>query len=169
VLPLDGIRVLDMSRLLPGPFASMILGDFGAEVIKIEEPSLADYSRWAPPFYGTLSVYFSNVNRNKKSITLNLKSPEGRDIFHRLAEKADVVLETFRPGVVDRLGVAYRIWPGRPVPGLCGPRSQHPRSRWNSKFYQQGRGPPDSPRAAHRRFRRKLVDGHCNYDGATGP
>lgn len=106
-LPLDGIRVLDMSRLLPGPFASMILADFGAEVIKVEEPGLADYSRWAPPFYDTLSVYFSNVNRNKKSITLNLKSAEGREIFHRLAKDADLVLETFRPGVVKRLGVDF--------------------------------------------------------------
>jgi crotonobetainyl-CoA:carnitine CoA-transferase CaiB-like acyl-CoA transferase len=107
LLPLEGIRVLDLSRLLPGPFASMILADFGAEVVKVEEPELADYSRWAPPFYESLSVYFSNVNRNKKSITLNLKSPEGRDIFHRLAKDADVVLETFRPGVVKRLGVDF--------------------------------------------------------------
>jgi crotonobetainyl-CoA:carnitine CoA-transferase CaiB-like acyl-CoA transferase len=98
---------LDLSRLLPGPFASMILADFGAEVIKVEEPGLADYSRWAPPFYGDLGVYFSNVNRNKKSITLNLKSTEGRDLFRRMASKADVVLETFRPGVVKRLGVDY--------------------------------------------------------------
>ena len=107
MLPLDGIRILDMSRLLPGPFASMILADFGAEVIKVEEPGLADYSRWAPPFYGSLGVYFSNVNRNKKSVTLNLKSDEGRTIFRRLAADADVVLETFRPGVVERLGVSY--------------------------------------------------------------
>jgi crotonobetainyl-CoA:carnitine CoA-transferase CaiB-like acyl-CoA transferase len=107
LLPLEGIRVLDLSRLLPGPFASMILADFGAEVVKVEEPELADYSRWAPPFYESLSVYFSNVNRNKKSITLNLKSAEGRDIFHRLAKDADVVLETFRPGVVKRLGVDF--------------------------------------------------------------
>jgi len=107
LLPLDGIRVLDLSRLLPGPFASMILADFGAEVIKVEEPGLADYSRWAPPFYETLSVYFCNVNRNKKSVTLNLKSEEGRAIFHRMAEKADVVLETFRPGVAKRLHVDY--------------------------------------------------------------
>lgn len=107
MLPLDGIRILDLSRLLPGPFASMILADFGAEVIKVEEPGLADYSRWAPPFYDKLSVYFSNVNRNKKSITLNLKSAEGREIFHGLAAQADVVLETFRPGVVQRLGVDY--------------------------------------------------------------
>lgn len=85
----------------------MILADFGAEVVKVEEPGLADYSRWAPPFYDSLSVYFSNVNRNKKSITLNLKAAEGRDIFHRLAKDADVVLETFRPGVVKRLGVDF--------------------------------------------------------------
>lgn len=107
MLPLEGIRIVDLSRLLPGPFATMILADFGAEVIKVEEPGLADYSRWSPPFYKKLGVYYSNVNRNKKSITLNLKTKEGLEIFQRLIHDADVVVETFRPGVVQRLNIDY--------------------------------------------------------------
>lgn len=85
----------------------MILADFGAEVIKVEEPGLADYSRWSPPFYKKLGVYYSNVNRNKKSITLNLKTKEGLEVFQRLIKDADIVVETFRPGVTQRLNIDY--------------------------------------------------------------
>ncbi|HKQ07467.1 MAG TPA: CaiB/BaiF CoA-transferase family protein [Blastocatellia bacterium] len=104
---LSGIRVLDLSRLLPGPFASMMLGDLGAEVIKVEEPRTGDPTRWSKPAIGKQSAAFLQVNRNKKSIALDLKQPAARDLFLRLAETADVVLEQFRPGVVDRLGVGY--------------------------------------------------------------
>lgn len=99
--------MLDLSRLLPGPFASMMLGDLGAEVIKVEEPRTGDPTRWSKPAIGKQSAAFLQVNRNKKSIALDLKQPAARDLFLRLAETADVVLEQFRPGVVDRLGVGY--------------------------------------------------------------
>src|SRR5260370_5833788 len=106
--PLSGIRILDLSRLLPGAYASQILGDFGADVIKIEEPGSGDYGRCMPPYLaGGISLYFLATNRNKRSMTLNLKSPEGREIFLRLVRNADVVLESFRPGVMDRLGLGY--------------------------------------------------------------
>jgi crotonobetainyl-CoA:carnitine CoA-transferase CaiB-like acyl-CoA transferase len=85
-----------------------MLGDFGAEVIKVEEPGRGDYARWAPPFIDGQSAYFLSINRNKKSIVLDLKNPKGRDVFIRLARTADVVIESFRPGVVDRLGIGYQ-------------------------------------------------------------
>jgi crotonobetainyl-CoA:carnitine CoA-transferase CaiB-like acyl-CoA transferase len=103
---LDGYRVLDLSRLLPGPYCSMMLADLGADVIKIEEIK-GDPTRTSPPRLDGKSYSFEQVNRNKKSIALNLKSPEGRNVFLRLAAKADVILEQFRPGVVARLGVDY--------------------------------------------------------------
>src|SRR5215813_3918812 len=99
---LAGIRVLDLSRMLPGPFASMMLGDLGAEIIKVEELT-GDPTRRSQPSIGKHSAVFQQVNRNKKSIALDLKRSEGREIFLKLAETADVVLEQFRPGVVDRL------------------------------------------------------------------
>src|SRR5205085_11039118 len=104
---LAGIRVLDLSRMLPGPFASMMLGDLGAEVIKVEEPTVGDPTRHSPPMLGGQSAAFQQVNRNKKSIALHFNHSEARDIFLTLAETADVVLEQFRPGVVDRLGIGY--------------------------------------------------------------
>ncbi len=106
--PLEGIRVLDASRVLTGPFCSMILGDLGAEIIKIEIPGAGDDTRhWGPPFIGGESAYFLSVNRNKKSLTLNIKSDAGRDIFYELAAKCDVLLENFRPGVTEKLKIDY--------------------------------------------------------------
>ena len=104
---LAGIRVLDLSRMLPGPFATMMLGDLGAEIVKIEEPTIGDPTRWSQPAIGRHSAVFEEVNRNKKSIALDLKRPEARAIFLKLTETADVILEQFRPGVVDRLGVGF--------------------------------------------------------------
>jgi crotonobetainyl-CoA:carnitine CoA-transferase CaiB-like acyl-CoA transferase len=106
--PLAGVRVLDLTRVLAGPFCSMILGDMGAEVIKIEEPGKGDDTRSWPPFLGGEATYFLSVNRNKQSLTLNLKAPEGRDILARLARKSDVVLENFRTGTMERLGLGYK-------------------------------------------------------------
>ncbi|HIP96817.1 MAG TPA: CoA transferase [Anaerolineae bacterium] len=106
-MALSGIRVLDLSRLLPGPFCSMILADFGAEVIKIEEPVQGDYMRRLPPLARQEGVVFLAVNRNKKSLTLNLKTEAGRRVFLELARTADVLLEGFRPGVMARLGLDY--------------------------------------------------------------
>ena len=105
--PLAGIRVIDLTRVLAGPFCSMSLGDMGAEVIKVEEPGRGDDTRGWPPFTGGEATYFMSVNRNKKSLTLNMKAPEGQAILRRLIAKADVVLENFRPGTMERLGFGY--------------------------------------------------------------
>src|SRR5438128_398522 len=104
---LAGIRVLDLSRMLPGPFASMMLADLGAEVIKVEEPTTGDPTRHSPPRLGKQSAAFLQVNRNKKSIAFDLKRADARELFLKLAATADVILEQFRPGVVDRLGIGY--------------------------------------------------------------
>jgi crotonobetainyl-CoA:carnitine CoA-transferase CaiB-like acyl-CoA transferase len=106
--PLEGIRILDLTRVLAGPFSTMILGDLGAEVIKIETPRIGDDTRqWGPPFIAGESAYFLSVNRNKRSMTLDLKKNEGRKILYELAERCDVLIENFRPGVTDRLEVDY--------------------------------------------------------------
>jgi crotonobetainyl-CoA:carnitine CoA-transferase CaiB-like acyl-CoA transferase len=105
--PLDGLRVLDLSRLLPGPYCSRILADFGAEVVKIEPPGGGDWLRHVPPLEDGVGTLFRALNRGKKSLTLNLKSEEGRAILLRLVETADVLLEGFRPGVMERLGLGY--------------------------------------------------------------
>ncbi len=98
---LDGIVVLDLTQLFPGPYCTMLLGDFGADIIKIEPPGVGDFGRMFP-------YLFQQINRNKRSLTLNLKEKRAQDIFHRLAEKADVVVEGFRPGTTARLGVDYQ-------------------------------------------------------------
>ena len=109
---LDGIRVLDLSRLLPGGFCTGLLADFGADVLKVEDTGLGDYVRWAPPHYegaeqSAGSALFLSLNRNKRSIRLNLKTEEGREVLLRLVRESDVLVEGFRPGVMDRLGVGY--------------------------------------------------------------
>jgi alpha-methylacyl-CoA racemase len=111
-LPLDGVRVLDLSRLLPGPFCSLLLADFGADVVKVEDTGQGDYMRWAPPVYdgadpSAASAMFLALNRNKRSVRVNLKDERGRDVLLALARRADVLLESFRPGVLDRLGCGY--------------------------------------------------------------
>jgi crotonobetainyl-CoA:carnitine CoA-transferase CaiB-like acyl-CoA transferase len=105
--PLAGVRVLDLTRVLAGPFCTMMLGDMGAEVIKIEEPGKGDDTRRWPPFLGGEATYFMAVNRNKKSVALNLKAPEGLDVLRRLAVKSDVLVENFRPGTMERLGLGF--------------------------------------------------------------
>ncbi len=113
--PLSDLRVLDLTRLLPGGFCSLLLADFGADVVKVEDTGMGDYVRWAPPYYGseqdqalgTRSALYLALNRGKRSIRLDLKSAGGRDALLRLASDFDVVLESFRPGVLDRLGCGY--------------------------------------------------------------
>jgi crotonobetainyl-CoA:carnitine CoA-transferase CaiB-like acyl-CoA transferase len=106
--PLDGIRVLDLTRVLSGPYCTMQLGDLGAEVIKVERPVEGDDTRaFAPPFQGDQAAYFLSVNRNKKSMTLDMKCARGKDILWRLIEVSDVLVENFRPGAMDRLGLGY--------------------------------------------------------------
>jgi crotonobetainyl-CoA:carnitine CoA-transferase CaiB-like acyl-CoA transferase len=105
--PLDGLLVLDLTRLLPGAAATMQLANFGAEVVKIEEPERGDYGRWMPPFLDGEGAVFHMVNRGKKSVALDLKSDGGRAAFLKLAQTADVVVESFRPGTMQRLGLDY--------------------------------------------------------------
>lgn len=105
----QGIRVLDLTRLLPGAFCTLLLADMGADVVKVEEPGSGDYMRWYPPLSHGQSVLFNALNRNKRSLTLNLKSEIGRDLFLDLAERADVVVEGNRPRVMDRLGLGWPV------------------------------------------------------------
>ena len=108
VRPLESITVLDLSRALAGPYCTMMLADMGAEIIKLEMPGRGDDSRsWGPPFVEGESAYFMSVNRNKKSITLNLKSEKSKEIIEKLIKKADVIVENFRPGTMDKLGLSY--------------------------------------------------------------
>jgi crotonobetainyl-CoA:carnitine CoA-transferase CaiB-like acyl-CoA transferase len=127
--PLDGITVIDLSRALAGPHAGMMLGDMGARVIKVESPGTGDDTRgWGPPFVGPeddpISTYFLSCNRNKESITLDLKSEDGKETLARLARHADVLVENFRPGVLDRLGFTaerlHEINPGLVVLSISG-------------------------------------------------
>ena len=105
---LTGLRVLDLSRVLSGPFATMTLADLGADVIKVEQPQTGDDTRaWGPPSQGDQSAYFLSVNRNKRSVALDLKSPEGLEAARALADQADIIVENFRPGTVARLGLGY--------------------------------------------------------------
>jgi crotonobetainyl-CoA:carnitine CoA-transferase CaiB-like acyl-CoA transferase len=107
-MPIAGVRVLDLGRHLAGPTCAMLLGDLGADVIKIEKPEVGEDSRSAgPPFFDGVSAFFLSANRNKRSLTLDIKHPEGQETFRRLADSADVVIENFRPGVMDALGIGY--------------------------------------------------------------
>jgi crotonobetainyl-CoA:carnitine CoA-transferase CaiB-like acyl-CoA transferase len=111
--PLSGIRILDLSRLLPGPYCTMLLADLGAEVIKIETPGLGDYMRMIPPFIEdkatgeSIGTAYLMVNRNKKSVALNFRNARGKELFFKLVRNADVVFETFRPGAANRWGIGY--------------------------------------------------------------
>ena len=105
--PLESLKILDFSTLLPGPFASMILADLGAEVLRVEAPHRPDMIRFSPPFDGDTSAWHASLNRSKRSIALDLKQPGAVEVVERLAQSYDIVLEQFRPGVMDRLGIGY--------------------------------------------------------------
>jgi alpha-methylacyl-CoA racemase len=115
--PLEDVRILDLTRLLPGGFCTLLLADLGADVIKVEDTGQGDYVRWAPPYYGdeehtplgTRSAIYLSLNRNKRSVRLDLKQEGGRQALIKLAEAADVLVESFRPGVLDKLGVGYEV------------------------------------------------------------
>jgi crotonobetainyl-CoA:carnitine CoA-transferase CaiB-like acyl-CoA transferase len=134
--PLDGVTVLDLTRVLSGPYCTMLLADMGARVIKIEQPGRGDDTRgWGPPFLGSESAYFLSINRNKESLTLDLKSEDGRAILERLLARADVLVENFRPGTMERLGFGYEAMaPRHPSLIYCsisgfgrtGPRRDQP-------------------------------------------
>jgi crotonobetainyl-CoA:carnitine CoA-transferase CaiB-like acyl-CoA transferase len=133
---LDGLVVLDLTRVLSGPYCTMMLADLGARVIKIEQPGRGDDTRaWGPPFAGSESAYFLSINRNKESVTLNLKHERGRELVMRLLERADVLIENFRPGAMARLGLDYERlssrWPRLVYCsisgfGQAGPRRDEP-------------------------------------------
>ncbi|MCL5959286.1 MAG: CoA transferase [Chloroflexi bacterium] len=106
--PLEDVRVVDLSRVLAGPYCTMMLGDLGAEVVKIEMPGCGDDTRqWGPPWAGGESAYYLFVNRNKKSVTLNLKNPKAREILLRLIERGDILVENFKAGTMEKLGLGY--------------------------------------------------------------
>src|SRR4029078_5532277 len=106
--PLAGLTVLDFTRVLSGPYCTMLLADMGARVIKLEQPGRGDDTRgWGPPFINGESAYFLSINRNKESLTLYLKQPGARPILESLLGQADVLVENFRPGTMDRLGLSY--------------------------------------------------------------
>ncbi|HPU69199.1 MAG TPA: CoA transferase [Acetomicrobium flavidum] len=111
--PLEGVIVLDFTRVLAGPFCAMILADLGAEVIKIERPKTGDDSRAYTPIVKGESAYFMSINRGKKSVTLDLKNPKGKEIALRLGEKADILIENFKPGVMEKLGLSYEAFAAR--------------------------------------------------------
>jgi crotonobetainyl-CoA:carnitine CoA-transferase CaiB-like acyl-CoA transferase len=107
-MALEDVKILDLSHALAGPFCSTLLGDFGAQVIKVEVPEVGDISRaWGPPFYHTEAAYFVSLHRNKKSIEIDLKQEAGKELFFRLVEVCDVVLENFRVGTLQKLGLDY--------------------------------------------------------------
>ena len=134
--PLDGLTVLDLTRVLSGPYCTMLLADMGARVIKIEHPERGDDTRgWGPPFVSGESTYFLSVNRNKESVTLDFKTPKGREVLDALIERADVLVENFRPGTLDRLGLGYTdvrsqnprlVYVSISGFGQTGPRRQEP-------------------------------------------
>ncbi|NMO18983.1 CaiB/BaiF CoA transferase family protein [Pyxidicoccus fallax] len=136
-LPLTGLRVLDLSRLLPGPYATLVLADLGATVDKLEEPEGGDYVRQMPPLRDDVSGLFYGLNRNKRSLTLNLKTPEGRDALKRLVRHYDVLVESFRPGVMDKLGV-----------GEAALRAENPRLIYCA-ISGYGQSGPDRLKAGH--------------------
>src|SRR5262250_25372 len=105
--PLSGITVLDLTRVLAGPYCTMVLADLGARVVKVEEPGRGDDARRIGPFVGGVSAYFWSLNRGKQSIALDLRADADRALFERLLERADVLVENFRPGVMERLGYAF--------------------------------------------------------------
>ena len=135
--PLSGTRVVDLTRALAGPYCTLLLGDMGADVVKIELPGSGDETRqWGPPFVAGESSYFMSVNRNKRSVTLDLKSEPGCEALRRLTERADVLVENFRPGTMERLGPGVRASAARSTRrwsicsvsgfGQTGPRARQP-------------------------------------------
>ena len=134
--PLEGIRVVDLTRILAGPYCTMMLGDMGAEIIKVENPDGGDDTRsWGPPFLNGVSTYFISINRNKKSLTLNLKDERGKELLRDLIRKSDIMVENFRPGTLDKLGFSWEeihrlnpamIFASLSGFGQTGPRKSEP-------------------------------------------
>ena len=141
--PLTGITVIDFSRVLSGPYSTMLLADMGARVIKIEQPGVGDDTRaWGPPFLAGESAYFLSVNRNKESISLDLKHPSSRTMLHGLLDRADVVVENFRPGTMAHLGLGYEQvssrWPAIIYCSISGFGQSGPRKAAAGTPYRLG-------------------------------
>jgi crotonobetainyl-CoA:carnitine CoA-transferase CaiB-like acyl-CoA transferase len=152
--PLEGITVLDLSRVLSGPYCTMQLADMGARVIKIERPGLGDDTRaWGPPFVNGESAYFLSINRNKESLTLNFKHPEGRRLLDELIARADILVENFRPGTLDELGLGYEAL-----------RAKHPRLIYTS-ISGFGHSGPLRERAGYD----AVLQGEAGIMSLTGP
>jgi crotonobetainyl-CoA:carnitine CoA-transferase CaiB-like acyl-CoA transferase len=152
--PLEGITVLDLSRVLSGPYCTMQLADMGARVIKIERPGLGDDTRaWGPPFVNGESAYFLSINRNKESLTLNFKHPEGRRLLDELIARADILVENFRPGTLDELGLGYETL-----------RAKHPRLIYTS-ISGFGHSGPLRERAGYD----AVLQGEAGIMSLTGP
>ena len=150
--PLAGLRVLDLTRLVPGPFLSLVLADLGADVVKVEDPAGGDYLRAVPPLRGSVSTRFLALNRDKRSVALDLKSAAGRDSFLRLAARADVVLEGFRPGVMDRLGLSWDVLgAGNPRLVLASISGHGPK------------GPHREPNRTVAQVRKNFQSSFCNF------
>jgi formyl-CoA transferase len=133
--PLDGVRILDLTRVVAGPYCSMFLGDLGADVVKVEQPGAGDDTRgWGPPFVGGESAYFLSINRNKRSLALDLKSKRSVELLRLLVKSADVVIENFRPGTMERLGLAEadlsKLNPRLIYASLTGFGADGPMSNW---------------------------------------
>lgn len=128
----EGLRIVDLTRLLPGPFATLLFADMGADVIKVEDPMRGDYARYYPPMVGSASAFFHSLNRNKRGVTLNLKDDRGVDLLRRLVDGADVLVESFRPGVMERFGLGpeklREEWPGLVVCSITGYGRTGPKS-----------------------------------------
>ena len=152
--PLEGITVLDLSRVLSGPYCTMQLADMGARVIKIERPGLGDDTRaWGPPFVNGESAYFLSINRNKESLTLNFKHAEGRRLLDELIARADILVENFRPGTLDELGLGYEAL-----------RAKHPRLIYTS-ISGFGHSGPLRERAGYD----AVLQGEAGIMSLTGP
>ena len=181
--PLDGITVLDLTRVLSGPYCTMLLADMGARVIKVEQPGKGDDTRaWGPPFLEGESAYFLSINRNKESVTLDFKHPEGRDVLERLIAKSDVLVENFRPGTLTKLGLDYQTLAARhPRLVYCSISGfGHSGPRWKEPGYDAimqaegglmsitgaADGPPVPPRRRDRRHRVRDVRRVRRRDGA---
>jgi CoA-transferase family III len=185
--PLDGIRVLDLTRVLSGPYCTMLLGDLGAEVIKVERPSEGDDTRaFAPPFQGDQAAYFLSINRNKKSITLDMKSERGKEILWRLVELSDVLVENFRPGAMERLGFGYEtVRARRPAMVYCsisgfgdsGPQKDRARALRaaaisgfeDARLSLSDRGQAKNNDRRMRRMVRRFAHAHGSAENAKSP